>query len=549
LEPEPGFFREKWLWLIFAAYLTLVALSFNRGLFLSDEGYQLYYAWLMAHGEKIYKDFFLTVAPLAYMLQALLIKTLGPDLIYSRIYAALYGVACFFALAYISRKSVPGKWWLMSAGLIVIFSNNLINVSQHCVMAKYFFIFSTAFAILYFETGRLSAFFLSGLFAGAASFSYQSLAAAGLGQMVLILWYGKGRNLREWVKPVIIHGAGFGVVALIVFIYLARLHLLEESFNLTVLGNRKQHVFVVLFKYVFPAILAIFVLNFVPIRYKFKKYNPVVSALMQGVFILIAGSVLANAFENLSFAGNVLSWILPTALFAAAFAFLKRDGAAPIQLAVFYTSALFFWVGLLGGYDIGHNLSSALLLIPWTGYLFMKLWRSGAKKIIAESLPLALALALVLFGLLTMVVWRWELWGEVEPLFRCNSRLELKTAKWIYTSPERKNELETVVDYIVKNTGPEDRILVYPNQLLIYYLAERASLSKAPFFYYETTNLGELEKAAALSKKNQTPVIFQLQEGRLFQPLNSMKAENLIEDLEQSCLKKIRLPDYLICEL
>ena len=503
----------------------------------------------MANGQKIYKDFFLTVAPFAYMVQAALIKIFGVKLIVSRIYAAIFGIAVFFAISYISKKAVPGKYWLLSAGLYIIFSNNLFNYSQHCVMSKYFFVLSLALALYWFDSGSLIAFFGSGLLAGMAGFSYQSLVAVAGAQMILCLWFKNKNHFRDWLKPAIAYCAGFLVIAAVVSIYLAKERLLEESLQLLVFGNRKQHVFVVLFKYIFPVILAVCLLNFVPIRVRFNKFHSAISAVMQGVFVVLLCTILANAFENLSFTTNVLSWMLPVALFSAAFGYLSKEKASGGQMLTFYISALFFPIGLLGGYDIGHNLSSALLLIPWIGYLAGKLIKSSPGKILAESAALPIMLVILVIGLATMVIWRWELWGEVEPLYRCNSELKLKTARGIYTSPEQKQELETLVAYLQKNTTSQDKILIYPNQLLIYYLAERVSLSKAPFFYYETTDLGELEKAAALSKTNKTPVIFQLKNEKIFQPLNSAKAEAIIEDLLKSCTKKIELKNYLVCAL
>jgi hypothetical protein len=549
MEKERSFFKEPRLWLIFFFYLSLAAASFNRGLYMSDDGYQMYYSWLMANGQKIYKDFLLTVAPLAYIVQAALIKIFGVKLIVSRIYAAIIGIAGFFAIAYISKKAAPEKYWLLSAGLYIIFSNNLFNFSQHTVISKYFFVFSLALALRWFDTGSLLAFFCSGLFAGMASFSYQSLVVVAGAQLVLCLWYKGNNHFRTWLSPAIAYCAGFSVIAAVVFIYLAQESLLEESLQLMVFGHRKHHVLAVLSKYIFPAILALCVLNFIPIRFRFKRYNAAVSAVIQGIFIAILCVILENTFNNFFFAANVLSWVLPIALFSSAFAHLSKEKASNRQMLAFYVCALFFPAGLLGGYDILHNLSSALLLIPWTGYLAWQLVKSGPKKILAENAALPVMLMIMVIGLATMVVLRWEMWGEVAPLHRCNSQLELKTARGIYTSPEQKQELETVVGYLQKNTAPNDKILVFPNHLLIYFLAERVSLSHAPCFFFEDTILGELEKAAALSKANKTPVIFQLKDGKIFQPMNSMKAEAIIEDLLKCCSSKIELKDYLICAL
>ena len=416
-------------------------------------------------------------------------------------------------------------------------------------MSKYFFAFSMALALYWFESGSLFAFFCSGLFAGMATFSYQSLAAVAAAQLILCLWFKDKHDIRAWVGPAAAYCAGFAVVAMIVFGYLAQKRLLEEAFQILVLGNRKAHVFVFLFKYILPAILLVAFLNYVPIRIKFNKSHAGISAILQGIFIIILGCLLVGAFKNFYVGANAFSWVLPAALFSATFAYLSKEKASGKQMLAFYISAIFFLVGLLGGYDIGHNLSSAMLLIPWTGYLAGKLFESGPRKIWAESAALPVLLLILLIGIATMVVWRWEIWGEVDPLYKCSSRLELKTARGIYVAPETKQELETLVAYIQNNTRPEDKILVYPNQLLIYYLAERVSLSKSPFFYFETADLGELEKAAALSKTNKTPVIFQLKDGKIFQPLNSAKAEAIVADLLKSCSSKIELKDYLICSL
>ena len=104
MEQERSFFKQPWLWLIFSLYLALAAFSFNRGLLLSDEAFPLYYSWLITRGQKIYKDFFITTAPLSYLIQAWLIKIFGLKMIVSKINAALIGVAGFFAIAYISKK-------------------------------------------------------------------------------------------------------------------------------------------------------------------------------------------------------------------------------------------------------------------------------------------------------------------------------------------------------------------------------------------------------------------------------------------------------------
>ena len=548
---EKSWLKDPGLWVIFLLYLGVAALTFNRGLFLSDEGYQLYYSWLITKGQRIYKDFFLTVAPFNYMLQALLLKIFGVKLIVSRIYAALVSLAGFFSIAYISRKTVPGRYWLLGAGLCIIFSNNLFNFAQHAVMSKYYMVFSLALALVWFESGSLPAFFASGLCAGMASFSYQSLAAVAAAELVLGLWLKDRNKIRGWLVPGLIFCAGFAVIALAVFIYLARERLLQESFSLLVLGNRKKHVFDVSFRYLLPAIIIICFLNIAPAKIPFQKPRNklILAGISQGLFILFLVFALVRAGSHFFIVSNMLSWIVPAALFALAFAFLSQGQKTRRQLLIFGVGAFLLLVGLLGGYDIGHNLSSCLLLIPWFGFLSERLVRSGRRKILQESASLPFLLLILLAGLATMLVWRWELWGQVEPLHRCTARLSLNSARGIYTSPRQKRELEAVVSFIQNNSRVQDPILVYPNQLLIYFLAERVSLSRAPFFFYETTNLGELAKAAELARQNKGLVIFQLKDGKLFQPLQSPQADSIIRNLSQACVREIELEGYKLCAL
>jgi hypothetical protein len=551
LAQEKSWEKDPGLWVIFFLYLLVAALTFNRGLFLSDEGYQLYYSWLLTRGQRIYKDFFLTVAPFNYLVQALLLEIFGPKLLVSRLYSALIGLAGFFSLAYISRKIIPGRYWLCSAGLCIIFSPNLFNFAQHAVMSKYYMVFSLALALVWLERGSLLAFFASGICAGIAGFSYQSLVAVAAAELCLGLWLRDRNKSRGWLGPALAFGAGFGLVALGVFIYLAEARLLEESFSLLVLGNRKKHVFDVFFRYILPAMALIAFLHIAPARLYFQKpRNRLIMAMVcQVVFIGFLVLALFRAGSNFFLASNMLSWVVPAALFASAFAFLLKQPRDHFRLFVFGTSICLFLAGLLGGYDIGHNLSSSLLLIPWFGFLCERIFRSGLKKLLLENALLPLLLLLMLLGLGTMLFWRWELWGEVEPLHRCTARLSLATARGIYTSPRQKRELEEVVSFIQNNSRAGDRILVYPNQLLIYFLAERVSLSRAPFFYYETTNLGELVKAAEAAGRSQGVVVLQLKQGKIFQPLESPQAELIIRELSQACAHRLELEDYLLCAL
>ncbi len=545
LDKKNRWIAEPRLWLIFLGYLLVAAFSFNRGLLLTDEGYQLYFSWRIASGEKIYRDFSLQVAPLSFFIQALLIKWFGPELIVSRLWALLIGTGGFFGIAYLSRKIVSGKSWLIGPGLYILFSNNLFNFAHYSVESKYYLLFSLALALAWLGSGSAISFFLSGMFAGMAACSYQSFAIIAFLELAAFLAGRDRKKIPGWKKPAAVFLLGAALSALPIAIYLGRERLLQETVSALIFSaGTKKHIYYFLLCRVLPvsfaAVLATLALK--------KLWNLGGIAQVSAIVILILVPVfLATfSFEHPVFIAHGLSLLVPLVLYALSFAYLRESPRLANLWPALGFCCLVLLVGLLSGYDLGHNLVSAIFLLPWIGFLFER-WQEKGRKILGWNIPGLLVLALFLGCSLYLFLSRFETYREVEPIYRCRSRLELKTAQWIYTSPAQKAELEGLVGIIQKLTRPGDKILVFPNHLLLYYLSQRPSVSRAPYFYYELADLGSLSRAVDSTLSEKSPVIFQMRGGKIFQPLASERANLLTGKISLACRDKQLLGNYLIC--
>jgi len=553
-EKDQSWIREPRLWLIFLIYLLVGGISFNRSLFLSEEGYHLYFAWLLARGDKLYRDFQLLLPPFSYLVKAGLIKIFGFQLIVLRIYTVLLGILGFFCIAYLSRKVVSSRFWLLGPCLYIFYSNNLLNFAHYSIDSRVFWLISFSLFLAWAETRKLSLIFLSGFFAGMTSLSYQTFIFLFPAELLGVFWLL--RKGSAWRIALLVFLAGFLILPAIWGIYLVRSHLVMESFQALILaGAIKRYNFKILLNLIYPGIIISAIITILLKKLRgFSKMSKILLAFLLILLLILARvfspAKLAEAGRDFLILGpHLVSLILPVALFALAGLQLVETKAGKIPMLAFIISVLFFGIGPVSGYDLAHNLSNSILILPWIGFLAQS-WKESSRRTWLGISPAGMILILFLFGTgIFLFLTRWELNGEVEPIYRATARLDLESARWIYTSEENKQDLERLVKEIQKRTGPEDKILVYPHHLLIYPLAGRVSFTGRSYFYFELADQKELERAVDLALKDKTLVIFQLKNGKIFQPMASEKADQLIEKLILSCREKILLKNYLICDL
>ena len=535
--------KEKAFWIIFLFYLFFALLSFNRGIFLIDEGYQVYFSWRVSGGEKIYKDFFLQVAPLSFFLDAILIKIFGLKLIVLRIYALILGIGSFFALAYLFRRILPSPYWLIPCGFLVFFSRNLFTFSHYSLESKEFLLWSMVF-LVWAESSparKNLLLFFSGIFAGMGFLSYQSFLIL-VGYEIFLLgwmsWKKQGFNLTNGF----FYLAGLGLVGILVGGYLFKESLIQEFLSALIYsGQSKGHIFRFLGSILIPLIICwLIILYFLEKGIHKKKLWLSLLSLILFLAILVG--------LGIKFPGNLfwhlLSLVIPFLVYYFAGRILLKEKPARIKAGLFGFCLFIFLVGLLSGYDLGHNLASFPFFFPWLVYIVLKIKNKKTVKIV-----LSLLLSLFLGAGFYLYLTRFELYGEVEPLLKCRAGLNLQTARGIYTSQEKKQELEQLISEIQSRTPSQEKILIYPAQLLLYPLSERVSLSRSPFFYYEIPHLQELRRALSKAQKDKSLLVFYLKGGRIYQPLASSEAQRLIEEVAHSCREKVWFSHYLLCQL
>jgi len=548
LVQEKNWLGEKGLWLVFLVYFLVALASFNRGILLTDEGYQVIFAWLISRGEKIYKDYYLHVFPLSFLLQAILVKLFGFKLILFKIYSVLFGIAGFFSISYISRKIAPEKFWLISSSLYIFFSNNLFNFTLFSIESKLLLILSLCFGIAGLDSRKPAHWFGAGFFAAMAGFEYQTLFAIALVELILLCVFLRKKNWRELFPPLIAFLSGFLLVSLAILIYLLHARLLQETLQVLFSYTwAKKHVWRQLVHLIFPLLL-VNVLLIIAVKKLWQGKRA--SRVFALVILFSALSALIYFwFKFPKLLPHSLSLLVPTSLFSLSGIYLFDESRDSRLWLVFIISILLFLTGLFSGYNLGYNLTASILLIPWTGFLVQRWQKASRAKFFGLS-PAGLALTVFMFSaFIYMFIFRTELDGEVEPIYQSRFALNLKTARGIYTSREKKAEMETLVKIIQERTRPDEKIFVFPNHTMLYPLSEREPIPRAIYFFYEIVELKNLEQAVADALDSRAVVVFQLQNGKIFQPVASKKADELIKKLSESCQEKILLKNYMVCEL
>lgn len=548
MDSQRNWIKDPGLWLVFTLYLALGLYSFNRGLFLADEGYQVYFGSILARGAKVYKDFHVNTAPLSLLLYALLTRIFGLKIIVYKTFELLLATAGFFAVASLSRKIVPAKYWLLGSALYIVYSNNLYTFMIFTMEARNFLLLALALMVAWRESGDRRALFAAGFFASMAGFSNQSFGAIALVMAAAFLFFRDQKTSPGRLKPPAFFAAGFLVPALAIGVYLARERLIEEFVRTMLVSgpSSKQHVYHVLLTAIIPACAAASLVVLAGSRLwgLGRKAEAVALSLVAGIAALVFLSL-----KNPALIPHLVSLLIPVGVLTLSGNGLAREKSPAGYWLIWSACVLIFAVGLLSGYDLAHNLQYGVFILPWIARIIAR-WQDAPGRKIFRLRPAALAsLALLFAAGAYLVASRREFYGRVEPLWKCNSRLEIPAARGIYTSRGQKQELEALVQKIDQLCRPNEKILVYPNQMMIYSLAGRDSLAKMPYFYYELVEIQDLEAAAKKALASKSLVVFELEGGKIRQPIIGPQAARIVDRLSNACVEKIWLTNYLVCPL
>lgn len=452
----------------------------NRGINMVDEGVQVLYGYEVASGMITYRDYFVPVAPLGFLIQAGLIKLFGFHLIVSRIYAALQGVIVVAAALRLGRRNLQNPFSLVPAIMLIPFSVALGSFPHYNLDAAFFALLCLVFLDAYLERPGRWGIFWAALFGALAIASKHSMVLVAVPLIAAALLLSRYRERPRRMAPELLWACiGFLLPLSILGARYAHAHALEEAAACLggVSAMKRVLIYVIL---------------------------PRAGALLLGGVILVRVLLYLSRRRNaLSFlvwpaaavGSGFLLWLVPWAFSAP-----LVTGVAAVSLALFVRpdegadagrwflmrafALLLFLATALSGVDLGHLLlASAGSVLP-LGLLLQNLARSGRSDRVAYLTAGAATVAALLLGIwLDLAVP--HLAYTQGPRWKDTSAIDLPGLELMRTSPEQARELERTVGWLKAHTGSGEKIFVYPWDLLLYVFAERMPATYDTFLYYE----------------------------------------------------------------
>ena len=519
-----------------AAWFLLLC---NRGINVMDEGVTLLHAFQTARGLVIYRDYLFPITPLSLFIQAGLIKLFGLHLIIGRVYVALEGIILVAAALSIGRRRLEYPFSLIPAGLWVFYTVALGNFPHYNLDAAFFFALCLFALDRWLDRPRTGLLVGAALCAAACILCKQSLAPAALAAVAgAVALAGGGR--AAMARRLLLALAVMAASAAPLFVYLAANHALGETWaDFSGLGQMKRVQLLVLL--------------------------PRATVLLAGV----VGGVWAVTFAArrrpalwpyaawaLPLAAGAIIWFGP-ALFAGP---LVIAGAATAMLLLVQPAApadsrpwlllrggwlLFFIFTAISGLDLGHMLIASVGAAFPAGLLAQRAFQRGRAVRLAAAFGLAAALATGAW--LDLAVPHLSL--SQPPRWLATQPIRLPGMELMRTSPEQASELEATVSYIRNHTSRDERIFVYPWDLILYPLADRLPATYHSSFYYEMIDQRALRRVFDdLERVRPRYVVVRMQGDRIFRVAFDSEAVPLEQYLVQRYRVVARFGVYQIME-
>jgi len=432
--------QNKFLILVFLAYIYLLAQASTREILIYDEGFAVYGAYRVLEGEVPYKDFWTLYAPGQFYTLALIFKIFGPSVFVERVWGVLIRLLLSLVIYAIAAKLTSTRlaqiFWLivvMVLGLSVFFLLNFLS-----------------------QRGSLWLLF-SGLTAGVTALyrhdiGFYTVVAemCVLAPFLFINWVepqASAQKLWGVAKKMFPYLAGVSVPIISLALYLVSVVPLEELWwDL----------------FVFPATILL--------KVRSLPYPSIVP------------EITWLGFERwIRFYFPVLVYVSATVTLVALFARSGRAQYANIRLWGMMLLILLgsgFFVQAISRADSIHFLPTRIpavlllttlaFLIPWTGVQLRVVRWIGIGLLVVVILPL--------FGAIT----RWSRSAASFWPFDCPSGLE--RAGCIRVDPDQERAVLLVQQQVPKGrpifVGLSRHDRIFTNDIMFYFLADRPSATK-----------------------------------------------------------------------
>jgi hypothetical protein len=492
--------------LLAAAALWFLALA-GRGVNVMDEGVQLLHGLQTARGLVIYRDYLVPAGPLGFFLQAGLMKLFGVHLIVGRLYVAAQGLIVIAVALRLGRHRLRPPFALVPAALWVFFTIGLGNFPHYNLDSAFFLILALACMDDYLDRPRRRTLFLGAVLASLSILSKQSMALAAAPLPALAVWLA-GPEGGNRPRRLLLAAAGLVLPGLPFLFYLASNHALLEAWQvLTGLGDMKR---LVLLSILPPAAaLLTFMVALLGLLSAATRRRPELAAPLWGL-VLVGSAALVVATRSLVI-GSLVVATVALALTIMAHPADAEDPRPWLLLRV--TWLLYFLATILSGLDLGHVLMASIGSAFFAGLALQRIWMEGErnlKRVAAAGLAAILAAGVYLdLALPHLARSQSPRWQAVVPI-------RLPGLEGMRASAEQARDLENTVGYIRSHTAPEERIFVYPWDLILYVMAERLPATYHTSFYYEMVNQAALRRVFSDLEKNRPPLAVAAMEGNRF---------------------------------
>ncbi len=470
---------SKYVDYIILILITVICLYFYAGNFTSlyyDLGRELTFPQAILDGKVLYKDIFNLFGPMSYLLNAFILKIFGSS------FTILYYAGCITAVTFVSGVYFLSRLVLNRkyAFLITLFSIIVGIMSTNSSNANY--VFPYAYAIMYGMTAFIWAVYFLIKFQQNSKFLFLLISTFLTGFAVcnkyefilfgaFMLVFGVIRTYKNKMlcfANIVL----FFVPSIICFIYLFFQGLTINDFFEALILIRNiiftesyqfyyRHIGAIFSFYELRLLINSFIIFIVCILFltssfvitqKHKIYGPFCVMLYAGCSYYLLNNFV---YKNYNIYDNLLSFmvIFVFALFLFKFKNLNKEKLL-LGLSVIFVSYKIFWGCFLHHYGVYYI---PILLIA----LFAILDKHNVKKAIVTYL---------------LVIMSMFIYYNIKELPNNSYKISDK----INSNRQTALPANKLIEYINLNTLDSDKIVVYPEGMILNYLTKR----KGEFFYY-----------------------------------------------------------------
>lgn len=466
------FLKENYF-LIILWVLCITALYIYQGHYtdiMLDFGREVFYPQRILEGKVLYKDLFAIYGPFAYLLNALLYKFFGTNL--STLYAAgILSSLLFVSGIYLIAEKFMSKFLSFSIGIFTIAAGVstgiLFNFSFPYSWAMLYgiiaFVYSILFLIKYKTDNKNLFLYISSLLCGVCIACKYEFAVFGILLFAYLIYIGI-KDFKTGIKAV----CAFFAAPLISF---GTLFIQGLSLNdlITSLNNVKEMTQTETLKHFYQSVGVYFHPQVLPLLFfTFIKTSVSLGSLIAGV-ALFNKNKFASVF--VTFIGLLLSLWFLTDTKILTFIFL------PILL---------FVTGIICYKKLKNNIPLLIIVISGLAISLKSIWGMLILSYASYYISFVLiAFFALLFNCINkkyqtitavyMLLLAFFIWFINNAEFY-NIKNLISTSKGeICTYSQLAKSTNELISFITKNTNQNDRVVIFPEGLMINFLTDRKS--------------------------------------------------------------------------